>query len=400
MPQVRRSRSSGKCQLLCSGWNPQTRRALEDLMSRGAGKNLPVVFDFDNTLVSGDVGEATLAVLLRDGLISTTDLPATLSPPFRPLGRKLVSTETSRDLTDYYEAFLDPTAHGEKDATPLANAYVWATEVLAGLRIADVVTATAIAGQGADQPHDAFIEATPGGTRFRAPFFHPEMVELLAKLLRLRFDVWVVSASNVWSVRWMVLRILNGLLAQRGVKSGLRADHIIGISTLVSDGKRQLYKDAVLVKENQNYAALDARTLRGLRLTSRLQFPVPIYSGKLACIHDAIGRRPYLCVGDSPGDHAMLAYSEHRLWIARLEKPAFHHKLRELMRRTSEGHWFIQPVLVNRQPGFVPDFGSLPKRLGSLPKAVHASKKILSSIRQPRSQNAQHTPRVHHQPRP
>ena len=50
------------------GWNPATRQRLETLIRVGAGRRLPVTFDFDNTLVCGDIGEATLALLVRSGL--------------------------------------------------------------------------------------------------------------------------------------------------------------------------------------------------------------------------------------------------------------------------------------------------------------------------------------------
>ena len=43
-----------------------------DLLQAGAGKHLPVVFDFDNTIISGDIGEATLAMLEQRNAQSRT----------------------------------------------------------------------------------------------------------------------------------------------------------------------------------------------------------------------------------------------------------------------------------------------------------------------------------------
>ncbi len=51
--------------LQAPGWRPEARTALSRLIRRGSGKQLPVALDFDNTIVCGDVHEATLAVLLR-----------------------------------------------------------------------------------------------------------------------------------------------------------------------------------------------------------------------------------------------------------------------------------------------------------------------------------------------
>jgi len=317
---------------------------------------------------------------VREGRVCADRLPATLAPPFRlPDGRR-VTLPASADLTEYYEAFLAPTAHGDGDPTPLANGYALAVEVMENLRPADVVEATRKAFHFTDRGGPGFIEVTPGHARFPVPFFYPEMVELVAELVRNRFDVWIVSASNAWSVRWMVLEELNPRLREHGLKRGLRADHVVGITTLLADARGRLYKDALLVRDDPAYASLDERALRRLRLTSRLQFPVPTYSGKIACILDQIGAPPCLCAGDSPGDHAMLAFSRNRLWIARLEKPDYQRQLGELIRKTGKTGWLIQATLTKDSPGFVPDFASLSERLGPVPHGVSEAARILSNL--------------------
>jgi hypothetical protein len=314
-----------------------------------------VVFDFDNTIVCGDIGEATLAVLVRDGWLAPGRLSATLSPRFRPPSGRLVAADEDPDLTAYYRAFLAPTAHGTHDPTPLANGYAWAVEVMEGLRVSEVVGATATAFGCSSPGQIRPIEVTPGRPSFPAPFFYPEMVELIAALVGHAYDVWIVSASNVWSVRWMVLQVLNPLLRARGVAQGLTPDHIIGVSTLLTDARHSLFKDAVLVRDDPRYARLDRRVLTQLRLTSRLQFPVPTYAGKVGAVWDALGRRPFLGVGDSPGDHAMLTFSEHRLWIARVEKSGYQRQTARLMRRTNPERWLIQPTRCQFAPGFLGD---------------------------------------------
>lgn len=335
------------------GWMPQTRNALERLIRRGAGKHLPVVFDFDNTIVCGDIGEATLAILVRSGVVTPARVPATLCPPFRVPGGRRVTLESCADLTEYYEAFLALTAHGNADPTPLANGYVWAVEVMEGLRPLDVVRATKTAFAVSEPGQRRLIEVTPGRTAYPAPFFYPEMVELLAGLLRHRFDVWIISASNVWSVRWMVLHALNPQLLACGLRAGVRADHVVGVSTLLADRRGHLYKDAVLVRDDAAYAALEGEALSAYRLTSRLEFPAPTYSGKVARVWDLIGQRPHLCAGDSPGDHAMMAFSQHRLWIARLEKSAYQQATEKLIRRTGQAGWIVQPTRTGDAPGFL-----------------------------------------------
>jgi hypothetical protein len=337
-------------------WNKETRAALGKLIQSGAGKRLPVVFDFDNTIIRGDVGEATLAVLARSGVLTPAGLPAWLCPPIRRPGEGRREFQSCADVYECYLAMLAPTSHACADPSPYANGYAWAVKVMTGLRVADVLGATRSAFALSQPGQPGFIQVTPGRTSVAAPSFYPEMVELLAELIRHEFDVWIVSASNVWSVRWMVQHALNPLLHARKAEAGIRADHIIGISTLLADAQGALFKDSLLVKENPGYAALETDIVSELRLTSHLQFPLPAYSGKVACIYDAIGCRPYLCAGDSPNDHAMMAVSEHQLWIA----PQGGASLRRIS--VIESDWMTQPgyAVAATAPGLQVDHITIP----------------------------------------
>lgn len=356
MPHIRARSKPDDCRLTAPGWNTETRKGLESLIRLGSGKRLPVVFDFDNTLVCGDIGEAVLAVLARAGILTPGRIAPSLCLPLRVPGRGHLTLQSCRDIMEYYEAFLAPTVHGRRDPTPLANGYVWATQALDGLRVSEIMEATREAFEFSRPGELRWITVTPQRTAFPAPFFYPEMVELVGHLLRHKFDVWIVSASNVWSVRWMVLHGLNPALRRLGFQAGVRADHVVGISTLLSDSEGGLHKDSVLVREDSRYASMGAARMRALRLTSHLQFPVPVYSGKVGCIFDALGREPYLCVGDSPADHPMLAISQHRLWIARVEKPESQRLTRALMKKTDPKTWLVQAVRTRDNPGFINEY--------------------------------------------
>ena len=369
-PPKRRGPSRAGCRLEAPGWNEETRCALEEIVDKGAGQQLPVVFDFDNTLICGDIGEAALAVLARSGVLTPAKLTRSTSPAFRPAGGSLTELASCADVVEYDEALLAPTAHEGRDPSPLANGYAWAVEIMENLRLQDVVDATRTACEWPQPTKPAFIEVTPGKTAIPVPFFYPEAVELLAELVRLQFEVWIISASNVWSVRWMVLHALNPLLRRRGLKTGLAASRVVGVSTLLADHQDRLYKDGLLVQEDAQYAAMAEKAMAGFRLTSRLQFPVPTYSGKVAVVFDLLKRNPYLAVGDSPGDHPLLAVSQHRLWIARLQKPVFQQATRELIRRTGGDGWLIQPALTSRSPGFIPGLKEASERLNGLPVEV------------------------------
>jgi hypothetical protein len=334
------------------GWHPSTRRRLESLIRKGAGQGLPVAFDFDNTLVCGDIGEATLALLVRDGQICAEHLPPLLVPEFRAETGELVSVGNLPDLTSYYETYLAPTAHGGLDPTPLANGYVWAATAMQGLSVKTVAQATQRVFARARPGRVVSIEVTPGRTAYPVPFFYPEMVDLLGLLLRHDFDVWVVSASNVWSVRWMVLNALNPLLRAQGVRKSLPADHVIGVSTLLTDRQQRFYKDSVLVRTDPAYARLEGRALGRLRLSGQLHFPAPVYSGKVAALWDVLGRPPFLAAGDSPGDLPMLSFARHRLWIARSNKTKYQAAMAVCRQETGNRAWLVQPTVTTSEPGF------------------------------------------------
>jgi len=359
-----RRRANAVCDTLAApGWNQTTRAALAKLIRRGAGKRLPVVFDFDNTIVCGDIGEATMVMLARSGLLTPASLPALLCPPIKRPGKPLLKLQSCADVIEYYNALLSPTVHGRNDSAPLANGYAWAVQAMSGLRLPDVIQATRQVFAMSQPEHPVFIEVTPGKPSFRVPSFHLEMVELLAELVRQEFDVWIISASNVWSVRWMVLHALNPLLRERNVPHGIRADHVIGISTLLTDDRECLFKDALLVRENPEYAALETDAAGAFCLTSHLQFPVSSYSGKVACIFDAIGRRPYLCVGDGPGDQAMMAVSEHQLWIAPQGKDQILQKTGALVRSAGEPDRMTPGASAAARPEFLGEAGFNPPKV-------------------------------------
>ncbi len=366
-----------KVLLQAPSWRDETRKALTELIRRGAGKRLPVTLDFDNTIVWGDIGEAAFGVLVKKAALSARRIPRTLSPSFRLPQGASVTLDSGPDITAYYEAFLAATTHGGADPTPLANSYAWVVEIMAGLTPWDVVQATEEAYACGTPMQSRMIEVTAGKTSFPAPFFYPEMVELIAELRRHEFDVWIVSASNVWSVRWMVTQALNPLLEAHGAASGIPADHVVGISALLQDKAGGLYKDALLVRENRGYAALEESALRSFRLTSRLQYPVPTYAGKVSCIWDAVGRHPYLAAGDSPGDHAMLSFSEHRLWIMRMDKPGYQQRAAACIQRTGKKGWMIQPVIGQDALGFRTTFDAPPGANAPLKTAIRQSCELL-----------------------
>ena len=168
--------------LTAPGWTDENRTRLQALIRAGSGQHWPVVLDFDNTLVCGDIGEATLAMLTRDRVLDATALPAEICPTFCAGDGRTVALRSSIDLTEYYEALLDPTCHGSQDPTPLASGYVWAVEVMQGLPVLEIVRATQRVYDLSQPLELRRLEVTPGRTAYPVPFFYPEMVELVGEL--------------------------------------------------------------------------------------------------------------------------------------------------------------------------------------------------------------------------
>jgi len=172
---------------------------------------------------------------------------------------------------------------------------------------------------------------------------------------------------------------LNPQLAELGAPAGVSPDHVIGVSMVLRDATGRLLKDPLLVRESAAYARLDAAALRRVCLSPRLHLPVPVYSGKVACLWDVLGRPPYLAAGDSPGDLPMLGFAEHRLWLARLEKPDYTAAMFVRRARHGPDGWAVQPTLVKASPGFLPDRAALDLRLATPSAGVTATAKLLEA---------------------
>ncbi|MBT6326035.1 MAG: haloacid dehalogenase-like hydrolase, partial [Bdellovibrionales bacterium] len=199
-------------QYLSSGnWNYHTREKLLEVINLGKDQNLPVVFDFDNTIICRDIGEATLEVLTQTELHS----------PF--------------DIIKHYENLLDATKHQESDSSPYANAYAWAVQVMKGLTPFKVIQATKQAYNNESALKDHLdLRGDSKVKHFRRPYFYPEMIDLIGAFIENKYDVYIVSASNIWSVRWMASQ-LNQKLKQSGFEGEIDLKNVIGVSTLLKN---------------------------------------------------------------------------------------------------------------------------------------------------------------------
>lgn len=349
-------------------WLPDVKAGLESLIADNAGKGKKVFFDFDNTMICRDIGEATFSAMIGENQLNLDTIPKEISPSFTLDGKR----KELKDVKGYYEDFLSATGHQPGETSIYSNGYAWLAQAMAGMTPAQIVSFTKKAyadGAAIDDLGNKGLQETKVNG-YRRPFFYPEMVDLAGLFLKNGYDVYVVSASNIWTVRWMVTKQLNAMIqAKHGKDVKIAPDHVIAVCTLIEDKRDgRLYKDPLLVKENKAYADMDMDELANYQLTTQVVYPLPGYFGKVANIMKfATSERPFFIAGDSPNDHPMLNWAENRLWITRLEKMGYQKKTMAQIEKSLPGNWFIQPTLYKKSPGFVSSAKDLEARFTSNP---------------------------------
>ncbi len=161
---------------------------MAEARARSSGGIQPKIalFDLDNTLLVGDIGEAVFARLLSDG------------------------AKMSCTWSDY-RAFL---------RCDQSAAYRLSVEAMAGLAVRDVEEATI---RVLNQP-EPFVAVE--GAIVPVPRIHRAMKELVARLQDLRYVVYVISASNQISVRIIAEDFL-----------GIAPEHALGLKSKIADGR-------------------------------------------------------------------------------------------------------------------------------------------------------------------
>jgi phosphoglycolate phosphatase-like HAD superfamily hydrolase len=240
------------------GWLPENRARLEALLAaRGVlsgaydPAHRPVAtFDWDNTMMRNDIGDATMAWMLHhDGILQPpardwSVTSAALTPaaraalnaacdaagePGRPLGTHANVACTDAVYAIYDDGKTPAGAPAWNHAVTLTTneAYAWLARLLAGHTPAEVAAFT----------HDAYVEASHapvGATQTIGSHagvtayvrIYPTMHDLVSTLQGSGFDVWIVSASP---------QHVSEVVAH---EVGIDEDHVIGIRTVAgTDGR-------------------------------------------------------------------------------------------------------------------------------------------------------------------
>jgi phosphoserine phosphatase len=234
------------------------------------------VFDCDGTVIQGDIGEAMFYRQIEHFHFRRS--PALVWPDHPRRG----------EIGRLYEelAALSPADRAGSPAFPkfaeiLLSRYF--DQIASGAVVkacADIVRLFAgYTPAEVDELADATFKdelSSPIGTRrlggrdlSRGARFIRESVDLIGALTARRFDIWVVSGSNKWSVVPVFRRF------------GIPPDRIIGIDLEVRDGL----------------------------LTDRAEEPVPIRAGKIDALRRHTALVPLLAASDSKNDIPLLLYS-------------------------------------------------------------------------------------------
>lgn len=313
------------------GFNPTVQRAvalLLDEIERGAVAEPAAVFDFDDTVVIGDIGELALRRQVEELLFGLTPEHFDSLLPREPLGVTHIArayggariADLSADLAAYY-AEIHGTFEGMAGDRPLSDVretsayrdfvvkanllfdglieteglgkswvYPWTARFFAGLcpdLVTDLSRRTWLAEAAAPlgerllvSPETGAGKAGPQRLSIRTGIrFVPAMKALFDALEAAGVPVYVVTAS------------LEPIVAATATEIyGLRRERVFGMRAVVKDG---LYTDEV--DERDGYAATFG-------------------PGKTRVIRNFIRRAPVLVAGDSDTDYDMLtAFPETRV---------------------------------------------------------------------------------------
>ncbi|HVK23966.1 MAG TPA: haloacid dehalogenase-like hydrolase [Actinokineospora sp.] len=333
-------------------WHGENRQRLDALLAEygrcGAHGRRPVaVFDWDNTVVRNDVGDATLFWALRNDIVRQPADWALTSRYLTPaaatalrtacgtaagVGRPLpTSTHTvcaDEILAVYSTAAttVGAPAFGGHDFRRMEPAYAWLAQLLAGWTPADV---RGFAAAARTENLSAPIGATQRvGTRDVTGWvrYYDQQRDLIGALRRAGFDLWVVSASpqhivEVWADGVGIAR--NRVVGIRNVAAAGRLTHRLRGCGDVPDGA-----DSVITYLDGKRCWINEE-IYGVR-------------GAAAYQRQADDKRPVFAAGDSTTDLTFVRDATAlRLVVNRNKTELMCHAYHD-----ADGRWIVNPMFI------------------------------------------------------
>lgn len=371
-------------------WTEANRNSLNSIIGKYQGQGKAAIFDWDNTTQVRDIGAASFGQLQVNGDLVPSKVPASFSPTFTSKGK----TYTSKNLVDYNNGLGDADNNQMIRDTDFPQ-NMWEAQLFAELKMTPgqvMAVASQAYDNGAgkqDVGKNTLTQVGTGGAAAPRPFLYEEMVDLYGCLIKNGFNVHVTSASDVWTVRWMAMKVLNPALAAKfGPDVQLPVDHVMGIQFMLRNNKTgELHDDSRLIRadtpEARAYQALDPQALDSYTITN-INSEIPTDdAGKPANVREWVTLdTPALVAGDSQGDFENFTNAENKLFIARLTEPTIESAAVTQYVQDDPATWIVQPTLFDQSPGHVPSQENLNSRLPDLPASevaeVAKSIKILT----------------------
>ncbi|WP_236518636.1 haloacid dehalogenase-like hydrolase [Sandaracinus amylolyticus] len=320
------------------GWLPENRARIERVIATlGAREGRRVaVFDWDNTMMRGDIGDLVLAHLIERGAIAEGAIPRDDAMLGEAAHAALAGARdaTERGRVVAHLAWRGTTPEGEPAFTvPMApfyrSTYGVIAQVLAAGRTDDALRAIAREAFAAASAAPVGTREVIGGVEVeRFARLHVPMIELARALESVGVEVWIVSASPEPIVQ--ALAEIAGLAPARVI--GVRMQH---------DGSGR--GTARFEACGEGALATPVMTwLEGKRCwINRAIFDVPAARQRMRQEDPAL--RPVLVAGDSDGDLAMLQdATELRIVLDRQNV--------RLMCNALASGWLVQPLFVDPPP--------------------------------------------------
>jgi phosphoglycolate phosphatase-like HAD superfamily hydrolase len=228
-------------------WLARNRARIDRMLDELHGQKRVAVFDWDNTMMRNDIGDATFFYMLRHDLIlqppnrdwSLTNKHLTMAArtelavcdiagePGRPLQTTRFSpcADVLVRIYDGGKTLTDKVAFDE-DTKTMHHAYAWGAQLQAG-HTPDEMRAIATRAYEENAAAPIGTTQTIGTTKDLAAWvrIYEPMHDLQDALRAAGFDVWVVSASAQWLVEVVASHV------------GVDASHAVGIRAIVKDGK-------------------------------------------------------------------------------------------------------------------------------------------------------------------
>lgn len=274
----------------------QVSKALAEVITRPRREREVAVFDFDNTCIVNDIGEI-FSYHLVDGIDYRYDLDSfwdliDVRDGRQELRRMVETIQSSakpfeHPLYDAYRSEMNAIYTRRLEREGKRDCYAWAVRLHVGMSEDSMVELSrrAIDAELA-RPLERQTFLTSRGEEI-AVERGIRMIHAVKELFRLLdengIEVWICSATNIWTVREFAARY------------GVPSDRVIGNRVRVVDRV----------------------------LTDELIEPVMFKEGKRAAIEREIGVRPTIVGGDSDTDFGMLEFAEFPLFLDTETNPAY-----------------------------------------------------------------------------